>query len=110
VGGGYPLEDKRSWLARLEWATQLVTDVIEDSFHKHTHNRNKKGLINLGGKFAKSMFGTATDEDVQKLRAIVDETRGNQEEIVHHIKELITVVNHTQAETARSRDYIMDQK
>jgi hypothetical protein len=79
-----------------------VTDVIEDSFHKHTHKRNKRGLINLGGQFTKWMFGMATDEDVQKLRAIVDETRGNQEEIVHHMQELITVVNHTQVETARS--------
>jgi hypothetical protein len=103
------IEDKRAWLVRLERARKLVTDVLEDSIPRGTNNRDKRGLINLGGHFAKWMFGTATDEDVQKLRAIIEETRGNQEQIVHHIGELITVVNHTQAEAAKNRDYIWDQ-
>ena len=102
-------EDKRAWLVRLERARTLVTDVLEDTIPRGTNNRDKRGLINLGGHFAKWMFGTATDEDVQKLRAIIEETRGNQEQIVHHIGELITVVNHSQAEAVKDRDYIWDQ-
>jgi hypothetical protein len=58
------------------------------------------------GIFAGWLFGLSTEGDLNEVRHLVDLTRQKQKEIVHHINEMTTVLNHTFKEIQVNRDRI----
>jgi len=50
----------------------------------------RRGLINLGGKILKVLFGTATEKDVDNLHKTIDAIQANGVDIVHSLNKQVT--------------------
>ncbi|ELT98950.1 hypothetical protein CAPTEDRAFT_205666 [Capitella teleta] len=60
--------------------------------------RSKRGLFNIFGSIGKSLFGVATDEDLQALQKTVTEHQGQMTDFVTAHNRLIGVVNKMNSE------------
>lgn len=66
--------------------------------------RHRRALFDLGGKILHHLFGTATDEDVQKCQQAINYAMTRQETIVHNYQAMTTVVQAIQNNTIENRD------
>ena len=57
-------------------------------------DRSKRGLFNFVGKLSSSLFGTATQEEVDEIREVSSALQNRQEVIVKKQNIIIGVVNH----------------
>ena len=88
---------------RMLWDSQLhqlddpdIPDDLEMSVPRRMHtSRRRRGLLNAVGLFSKSLFGTATQEDVDLLKNAVAESRTNLANLFHNQEQLLTVYNKT---------------
>lgn len=79
----------------------ILLSYIDNSLRMfHSNKRSKRGLINIGGKFSKWLFGTLDDEDGKRINSILSHLDKNdhllQERINEQIslsKEIITKTN-----------------
>ena len=79
-----PLSYSR-WLMRL---ANIHTDTS-------TPQRQRLSLLPFLGRIASELIGTVSEDEVAALRSAIDNTRAKQEEIVHFVDNMITVVNTT---------------
>ena len=84
-----------------DWKTRIAE--IEETMTRPTPqvHRNRRGLLNVFGDLSKTLFGTATDADVQ---AVKRQLRNHQ--IVHTVSELLIIVNHTHVQLISNRWHI----
>ena len=64
-----------------------------------TLQRSKRGLVDIVGHVAKSLFGVATSDDIAMLKQAIKESQHNSRVMFHNQEQLLTVFNKT-------RDYI----
>ena len=65
--------------------------------------RSRRGLIDVVGHLSKTLFGTATSRDINKVRRLINMLGNRQEEIVHHVTNLWTLVNKTRSYVRENR-------
>ena len=56
------------------------------------------------GKLSKSLFGTATEGDVQRIATVLQQNSNTQNKVIHQVNELLIIVNHSNAEIQVNRD------
>ena len=79
---------------------------IQDQYHElmtPTSIRKRRGLFDFFGTIGKELFGLGTDQDIQEIRAIIEENRDKMDTIVHISNKLVSVVNVTRIELAENR-------
>ena len=52
----------------------------------------RRGLLNLGGKIIKTIFGTETVSDVHELHGVLDDLQSRNSDIVHSLGNQLTCV------------------
>ena len=74
--------------------------------------RNKRSLLPWGGDLLNSLFGTATESDLDGIRNQLTSLSANQNDLVHVVENSLTMVNKTNTVTAQNRQAIntMSQK
>ena len=82
---------------------KTINDLLEPEYRldpNNTETRTKRGLINAIGKISKSLFGTATEEEVQiiarhvnSLEKFVDTVAEDQEQFREHLDSLTVTTN-----------------
>ncbi len=90
---------KTYWLKELDRADRWFQSLIP---------RKRRAILGIIGRISKELFGTATEEDVDNLKTKIIENRNAIEKVVNFDKELLTLVNVTQEQTARNRHTIND--
>lgn len=78
---------KKAWKDRLQRFKQRLSAT--------TRHRNRRGLLNIIGELAHSLFGVATAEQLEETRDIIEQMKRRSDVFAHSIKELMTVVNAT---------------
>jgi len=72
------------WLRRHALVTRLLTN---------DQSRSKRGLINFIGKASRYLFGTATTDDVNKIKRNLEEITDRESEVRHQVNQLTSYVN-----------------
>ena len=73
-----------------------IPDDLEMSVPRRPHTSCRpRGLLNVFGLISKSLFGTATQEDVDILKNAVAESCTNMANLFHNQEQLLTVYNKT---------------
>jgi ABC-type transporter Mla subunit MlaD len=81
----------------LDWEIQSLEKLLPVSL---TGMPQKcRGLIDFGGQVLKSFFGTATSSEVQELQSVVSIYEDQNEDIIHAIKSLLTLLQTVDKET-----------
>lgn len=113
VGSKVSQQDQQTWRARLD-ALDLQQPVVGSnhsrsfrSLHRR-RKRTRRGLLNLVGTVSKSLFGTATESDVNELRAALDDVGRTTDMLVHDHRRMISVVNQTRKYVQENRMDIRD--
>jgi hypothetical protein len=84
--------NKAFYLRRDHWYREL--DRAENRI-KILKPRYKRGLLDLVGRLAKDLFGTATEGEIFELRAKVNENRQSLQHVIHFQNQLMSIVNVT---------------
>ena len=95
------IEDRTNWLSRLDMMLHKVSKNVTMNI---VYNRHKCSLFGVIGKLSKSLFGTATEEDVQRIATVLQQNSNTQNKVIHQVNELLTIVNHSNAEIQVNRD------
>ena len=79
----------------VDWKIRIAE--IEETMTRPTPrvHRDRRGLLNVFGELSKTLFGTATDEDVQAVKRQLRIFGKINHQVVHTVSELLTIVNHT---------------
>ena len=72
-----------TWLDRLERLQDLDTP----------STRQKRGLLNIGGSLLSTIFGVATEGQLEKYSKAVQTLKRQTDELIHVVPELMTVIN-----------------
>ena len=67
---------------------------------------NKRSLLPWGGDLLNSLFGTATESDLDGIRNQLTSLSANQNDLVHVVENSLTMVNKTNTVTAQNRQAI----
>ena len=110
VGAHVSAPDREVWIHRMA-ALHLKREVPFDALPKHVpvanptgHPRRlRRGLFNFVGKLSKSLFGTATQEDLQVLMDAIQQTRSGMEVLHHNTKEMLSILNQTRRYVGENR-------
>ena len=70
-------------------------------------HRDRRGLLNVFGYLSKTVFGTATDADVQAVKHQLRTFGKLNHQVVHTVSELLTIVNHTRDQLISNRRHII---
>ena len=68
----------------------------------HLGARKRRGLLPILGDLGKSLFGLATEKDIARLRAALEDNRRYTDAVRHDQEGLLSVVNITRAESVRN--------
>ena len=68
--------------------------------------RTKRAIIPFIGKALGFLFGTVTDNELDKVRRNVNKLSRNQEEIVHVVRQGLTLVNESRVEISKNRQLL----
>ena len=94
-------EMRNKWRNRLD----LLLDLdIRSRVVESSKARKKRGILDFVGQLSKSLFGTATIADVQRIAKAVQESRGQQTKVIHQVNSLLTIVNHSNHDIQINRD------
>ena len=84
-----------------KWARRLTHILME--LPAKPHKRTRRGLLNFVGDLSKSLFGTATQEDVERVAKVVNDIGHSEYKTVKRVNELLAVVNRTNQDVAMNR-------
>ena len=59
----------------------------------HSRRRQRRGLLNLIGKLSQTLFGTATDSEVQDIKRVLKEMSVTDESLYHNQEKMMSVFN-----------------
>jgi hypothetical protein len=68
--------------------------------------REKRGLIDAGGKVLKWLFGTVTNEDLERISGRVDQMATHSEQMIHLLREQASIVNITARNVEKNKESI----
>jgi hypothetical protein len=63
-----------------------------------------RGLLNLGGRVLKLLFGTATVFDVHKLHGVFDKLNSRHSGLVHSLTDRLTYIKELETVTAANTE------
>ena len=103
-------EDKLMWLTRMA-ALRAKREVPLDVWAQRAaaatptggRTRVRRGLFDFVGKLGRSLFGTATVDEVRALRALIRHNQENQAILRHNEREMVSVVNQTRRYVRENR-------
>lgn len=81
----------------LTWKTRLRALKVDPTL------RIKRGLFDFIGDVSNKLFGTATQSELNEIRKMIVHSRSQQQDIVHFVNTLSTVVNKTYTEVSANR-------
>ena len=70
--------------------------------------RHRRGLFDFGGSILHSVFGVATDDSIEKLRKLIQQTKKNQDGFQHKVNEMVTTLNHAYDDIRVNRDKLVE--
>ena len=85
------LDDRKNWLKRLD----ILKIKVSTNDSSITSKRQKCTLFGFIRKLSKSLFGNASEEDIQRITAIIRENRNYNNKIINHVNGLLSIVNHS---------------
>ena len=74
--------------------------------HPHRPNRNRRSVLPFIGDALSSLFGTATDDEIQDIISRMNELSASQNDILNVLDNTVTVVNQTLVEIDTNRQTI----
>ena len=86
--------------------TMNVLNRINRMYTLDGSERNKRSLLPWGGDLLNSLFGTATESDLDGIRNQLTSLSANQNDLVHVVENSLTMVNKTNTVTAQNRQAI----
>ena len=94
------LIERSTWLRKLQDMKKQIKD-----YHIPitVHHRTRRGLLDVVGKMSKTLFGTATVEDVRRVAAAVQQSRNEDKKITHQVNQMLSVVKLTRRELNETR-------
>ena len=95
--GLFTTNDRMQWMQRL---TNLRTLIPVPS-------RKRRGLLDFVGKLSKSLFGTATSADVERIAKVVETVAASQGKVLHRVNDLLMVVNKSNGDIQVNRDHLL---
>ena len=72
------------------------------------HPRPKRGLFDIGGHALKFLFGVCTQDDLKSIKRNIATLAKNQEQVMHIVKESLSVINMTRFEVAKNRQVLIE--
>ena len=110
-------EETSFWIERLE-AINKLHDIPDDSMDtvplrtpaNSGQRRDKRGLVDSIGHLSRFLFGTATTDEVQNLRELIDNTRGQTNALIHNMDAMASVMNQTRRFVRENRADISSLK
>ena len=94
---------KASWLGRIR---RIRQDLPAYGLKDDTARRRKRGLLDAVGKLAHQLFGMATDDEVNEIKAAMNTLNSNQAAVVHNVKQLTTMVNSSRLYSTENRERV----
>lgn len=76
--------------------------------YKSLHNRKKRSIIPLVGKFLSFAFGTLTLQDLDSIHNAVSNLNKNQQNIMHLVEQNLSLLNVSRIQIAENRQAIID--
>ena len=70
--------------------------------------RHRRGLFDFGGSILHSVFGVATDDSIEKLRKLIQQTKKNQDGFQHKVNEMVTTLNHAYDDIRVNKDKLVE--
>ena len=96
-----------SWIRRLERMRYRVTSLFATTvFTSDSTHRQRRGLVDFIGEIGKSLFGIATEADLQHVLDAVQQVDSSQQGIVHVVNDMMTVVNQTYESVHENRRHL----
>ena len=83
--------------------TGILDNIKEMYTEDRANNKKKRSLLPWGGDLLKSLFGTATESDLDGLRKQLRRISGNQNELVHVVENSLTMINKTNTFSKQNR-------
>ena len=98
---------------------QLKSDFerIQANFHEtvkiltekpQTEERKKRAALNIVGDLMSDLFGVSTHKQLRKVKRTLIRLENNQEQVVHVLKESLTLLNKTNEEISANRDALIE--
>ncbi|KAL4218273.1 hypothetical protein ACF0H5_023009 [Mactra antiquata] len=86
---------------------------IRNSFDEYTtmnvnSKRDKRSLLPIIGQLSSVLFGTVSETDLENINKNIEILSENQDNIVHDLKESITLLNLSRIQISENRRAIMD--
>ena len=94
-GDAFTVHDKEVWLKRLGYLTSKLLKF---------QLRRKRGFFNFIGSISKTLFGTATSEDVENIRKVLRNMQHTGASTTYRVNELLLVVNHSNTDIQINRN------
>lgn len=89
-------------------ALKTTFDSIMDSYIDFRSLRNKRSILPLGGEILNFLFGTVSQDQIDVIQRNINHLSANQQNIVHVLKESISLLNSSRMEIAVNRHSIND--
>ena len=70
--------------------------------------RHRRRLFDFGGSILHSVFGVATDDSIEKLRKLIQQTKKNQDGFQLKVNEMVTSLNHAYDDIRVNRDKLVE--
>ena len=84
----------------------LQTNFLEYRTLHTDANRDRRAIIPFIGKALGFLFGTVTDKELNTVKQHVNKLARNQEEIVHVVRQGLTLVNESRVEISKNRQAV----
>ena len=81
-------------------------DGIVDSYIDFRSVRNKRSILPLGGEILNFLFGTVSEDQIDAIQRNINHLAANQQNIVHVLKESISLLNSSRMEIAVNKHSI----
>ena len=96
---------RESWKGRLKFLKVHLQGIGAGS-KVTVPRRVKRGWFDFIGQIGHTLFGLATDDSIEQCRQAIVQTRKYQQEVVHQINKLTTVLNRTHSAAMWNRNQI----
>jgi hypothetical protein len=93
---------------RLVWKHQLERLRVQVASWRTGRSRSKRSIFGFLDPVYRSVFGLATEKEIQECRQIIDESRKSEQYVTHKVNQLISVINHTRHYVQENRMKIND--
>jgi hypothetical protein len=90
--------DHKLWLRRLGGMTSVKRKYLI---------RSKRALLGIVGKISKTLFGTATTEDVERIAEVLRTSVQDQDKLFTRVNSLLTIVNQSNSDITLNRNRLL---